>query len=222
MAESRKKKDAVSILHRRYVRGDTARETALEAERLNAKVARLLYDLRKQEGLSQTELAERVGTTQSVISRLEDADYEGHSLNMLQRIAAALGKAVIVDMVPPGQTGTGEVRHAFNLFIKQLRRANRLSVEQLSERTGISPADLDSLEKDIHFRPSPLVVHRLSKFYGVPERKMLVLAGAVKEVPPEVREMASRFAAHSESFGKLSQEEKEALDEFLRFLKFET
>jgi transcriptional regulator with XRE-family HTH domain len=37
-------------------------------------------------------LAEKLGTKQSVISRLEDADYEGHSLTMLQRIAAALGR----------------------------------------------------------------------------------------------------------------------------------
>ena len=35
----------------------------------------------------QKKLAKLVGTTQSVIARLEDADYQGHSLNMLGRIA---------------------------------------------------------------------------------------------------------------------------------------
>ena len=43
-------------------------------------------------GLSQRELAKRAGTTASVICRLEDADYEGHSLAMLRRIAAALDR----------------------------------------------------------------------------------------------------------------------------------
>ena len=37
---------------------------------------------------------------QSVISRLEDADYDGHSLNMLARIAHALGHKVCIHFVP--------------------------------------------------------------------------------------------------------------------------
>ena len=37
-------------------------------------------------GLSQKELAALIGTTQSVISRLEDSDYGGRSLTMLERI----------------------------------------------------------------------------------------------------------------------------------------
>lgn len=41
--------------------------------------------------MSQAELAQRVGTTQSVIARLEDAEYAGHSLTMLERIAVACG-----------------------------------------------------------------------------------------------------------------------------------
>ena len=51
-------------------------------------------------GLTQAELAQLVGTTQSVISRLEDADYEGHSLSMLQRIADALHQRLEVRFVP--------------------------------------------------------------------------------------------------------------------------
>jgi transcriptional regulator with XRE-family HTH domain len=58
-----------------------------------------LYALRKQAGVSQAELARRVGTTQSVISRLEDADYGGHSLALLQRIAAALERRVEIRFV---------------------------------------------------------------------------------------------------------------------------
>jgi transcriptional regulator with XRE-family HTH domain len=67
---------------------------------VNAEVARTIYELREQAGLSQKELAERVETTQSVISRLEDADYEGHSLSMLNRIAKALNRRVEVVMGP--------------------------------------------------------------------------------------------------------------------------
>ena len=63
-------------------------------------MARRLYALRKQAGVSQAELARRVGTTQSVISRLEDADYGGHSLALLQRITAALERRVEIRFVP--------------------------------------------------------------------------------------------------------------------------
>ena len=79
---------------------DATLQELVAAARLNAKVAQLLYSLRTKAGLSQAELARRVGTTQSVISRLEDADYEGHSLTMLQRIAAALDQQLDIRFVP--------------------------------------------------------------------------------------------------------------------------
>lgn len=82
-------RQAVSILHRRYLAGDPHRVGRVERERTNAEVAQLIYDRRLAAGLTQKQLAKLVGTTQSVISRLEDADYEGHSLTMLQRIASA-------------------------------------------------------------------------------------------------------------------------------------
>jgi ribosome-binding protein aMBF1 (putative translation factor) len=68
-------------------------------EVLHAEIARKIYDLRTKAGLSQRELAKNVGTTASSICRLEDADYDGHSLFMLQRIAEALEKRVEIGFV---------------------------------------------------------------------------------------------------------------------------
>ena len=88
--------NAVTIMDR--MAGNNPRLKRLTEEaRINVAVAHLIYEARQEAGLSQEELAERVGTKQAVISRLEDADYEGHSLTMLQRIAAALGKRVSVE-----------------------------------------------------------------------------------------------------------------------------
>ena len=50
--------------------------------------------MREDAGLTQTELAKKIGITQSVIARLEDAEYTGHSLAMLERIATACGVAL--------------------------------------------------------------------------------------------------------------------------------
>lgn len=94
--------DAVSILHRRYDAKSRKRALQLEAARLNAAIAREIYALRKKARLTQQELASLVGTTGSVISRLEDDDYEGHSLRMLQRISSALNRRLVVRFLPRG------------------------------------------------------------------------------------------------------------------------
>jgi ribosome-binding protein aMBF1 (putative translation factor) len=54
-------------------------------------LAVLVREMRENAGLTQAELAEKVGTAQSVIARLEDAEYTGHSLTMLERIAVVCG-----------------------------------------------------------------------------------------------------------------------------------
>ena len=59
----------------------------MEEERANDEIARKILALRTKAGLTQTQLGKLVGTIASVICRLEDADYEGHSLAMLRRIA---------------------------------------------------------------------------------------------------------------------------------------
>lgn len=63
-------------------------------------VAIQLAGLRKKSGLSQKELAQRVGTSQQQISRLESPSYEGHSLGMLRRVAEVLGATVHVEIQP--------------------------------------------------------------------------------------------------------------------------
>ncbi len=61
-------------------------------------VALQLASLRKDAGLSQKELALKVGTSQQQISRLESPSYEGHSLSMLRRVAEILGATLSVEI----------------------------------------------------------------------------------------------------------------------------
>ena len=92
--------DADEILYHRYVKDDPEALAKLEKIHADNDVARKIYDLRLKAGLSQRAFAKLVGTTASVICRLEDADYEGHSLAMLHRIAAALDKRVEIRFLP--------------------------------------------------------------------------------------------------------------------------
>lgn len=92
--------NAVKILHKRYIKGSKKRLESLEKERENSNIAEQIYKLRTGAGLSQKQLAALVGTTQSVISRLEDADYNGHSLAMLRKIGTAMHQRVQIKFVP--------------------------------------------------------------------------------------------------------------------------
>jgi ribosome-binding protein aMBF1 (putative translation factor) len=97
---SRKKKlitDAVEIAIQDL--GNTPELRARIAEdQLNMRLAQMIYDAREKAGLTQKQLAELIGTKQQVIARLEDAEYEGHSLSMLQRIATAVGRRLELSM----------------------------------------------------------------------------------------------------------------------------
>lgn len=99
MARTKNTPPALQYVHRRFFAGQPERLAELEEARASAEVARQVYALRTRAKLTQKELAVRVGTTPSVISRLEDDDYDGHSLAMLRRIAAALNKRVEIRFV---------------------------------------------------------------------------------------------------------------------------
>lgn len=101
MAKQRKPTtDAVEIIDRRFFEGKPEMLAALEEAQANDEVARKIHALRTKAGLSQRELAKLVGTTASVICKLEDADYKGHSLSMLRRIAAALDRRLEIRFMP--------------------------------------------------------------------------------------------------------------------------
>jgi transcriptional regulator with XRE-family HTH domain len=59
-------------------------------------LGQLIYDLRTAAGLSQRELAERMGTTQSVISRLEERGGARNRIDTLARVATALERHLVV------------------------------------------------------------------------------------------------------------------------------
>ncbi len=83
--------DAIKIIDK-MTNSDPELEAMVAEASINALVAQLIYEARTKAGLTQKQLAEVVGTKQPVIARLEDADYERHSLSMLQKIASGNGK----------------------------------------------------------------------------------------------------------------------------------
>jgi ribosome-binding protein aMBF1 (putative translation factor) len=91
--------EALQYSYDRFIAGDPELEEFFEQALFDTEVASKVYDLRTKAGLSHGALAKKVGTTADVISRLEEADYEGNSLAMLRRIAEAVGKRLQIRLI---------------------------------------------------------------------------------------------------------------------------
>jgi ribosome-binding protein aMBF1 (putative translation factor) len=91
-----KTSDATELMTRWYG-GDEKWDQMLVEERLKVQVGQIVHDLRAEVGISQEALAKLAGTSQSIVSRVENADYEGSALEMLYRICLALHREVKVE-----------------------------------------------------------------------------------------------------------------------------
>jgi DNA-binding XRE family transcriptional regulator len=72
--------------------------------RLAVEVAHQIVLLREKLGITQAELARRMGTKQQTVSRLESGDYEGFTLKTLLKIAEATRTQVVVKFTPVSGT----------------------------------------------------------------------------------------------------------------------
>jgi transcriptional regulator with XRE-family HTH domain len=78
---------------------DPELEMLVEQQRLHSSIAREIYAARQSAEMTQKELAAAASMSQPGVARMEDADYEGHSVNALHKIAWVLGKKVVVEFV---------------------------------------------------------------------------------------------------------------------------
>jgi transcriptional regulator with XRE-family HTH domain len=100
MKTKRNPLDAVAVVRQMATGGDPKLEAELEDIRTEMEIGAALFRLREAAGLTQAQLAERVGTSRTNITRLENADYEGHSMAMLRRVAQALGQRLVLAFEP--------------------------------------------------------------------------------------------------------------------------
>ena len=94
-----KTSDALSILKKR-TGIDSKSDPRIRTIARQYDIGQMIFDARTKAGLTQQQLAVKIGSKQSVISRLEHADYEAHSLTMLERVADALNLKVEVRLKP--------------------------------------------------------------------------------------------------------------------------
>jgi len=86
--------------HSRWEQVRVSREELAAGTRVGVEqdlaLGQLIYDLRTSSGLTQKALAERMGTTQSVISRLEEGGGAKNRIDTLARVAVALGRHLVL------------------------------------------------------------------------------------------------------------------------------
>lgn len=70
-------------------------QAAYEDEARISEFRELVYRLRTEAGLTQAELAERMGTTQSAIARMEGGGTRP-TLETLEKLAVAMGQELVV------------------------------------------------------------------------------------------------------------------------------
>jgi len=71
--------------------------TLPHVERLD-QIAPFIAKIRIAKGVSQTELARRLGVSKQVISRYEESDYQTVAINRLQEILDAIGTKTLVNL----------------------------------------------------------------------------------------------------------------------------
>lgn len=109
MEEKKLSSDAYRWAYDRYIKGDPEMEKYFDELGVKADIARQLYDLRNQAGLTQEQLADLVGIDPSVVDDIEETDYEGDFLAMASRIANALHRRMEVRLVPVEDTTSAEI-----------------------------------------------------------------------------------------------------------------
>ena len=110
------------------------------------------------------------------------------------------------------------VQMAFGRFVSLQRRELVLSIQELANRANVDVEELLLIEQSSHHKAEPRAVNELAKLFKLPSKKMLQLSGNTVARNDNLRATAVRFAAKSLNIEKLSREERQALNEFVREL----
>jgi ribosome-binding protein aMBF1 (putative translation factor) len=106
----RKTSSASAILHKRIYADQPERLEGLDRTRREMALGMKIRRIREAAGLTQQQLAQQIATQPSAISRIEDADYDGHSMALLARVAEALDMRLIIDFEPKGLSKTHKLK----------------------------------------------------------------------------------------------------------------
>lgn len=106
----------------------------------------------------------------------------------------------------------------FSTLLRMLRLQAGLTYEKLSKKIDTSIQELILLEKQVGYKASPRTLVALSGLYNIPSKNFLQIGGALANINRKLDEEVTKFAAESESFDKLTKEEKKLLQKIVKIL----
>jgi transcriptional regulator with XRE-family HTH domain len=104
---------------------------------------------------------------------------------------------------------------AFGKLVELARRSRGETVEVMANRAKLDLTELLSIERGEGL-PTPRSVFQLSIVLNLDAGKLMELAGLADAKDEKLKEEALLFAARSEPMAKLSKEEREAFEAFVR------
>lgn len=140
---------------------------------------------------------------------LEMADIEDSC-----RSVAAAGMAADLSLVEQGESRS---RKVFGRLIEFARRARGLSLEELATQADVDLDEIVAIERDEDNIPQLRTVYQLGQVLRLPPGSLTEVAGLAKP-RHRVSEAALRFAARSDPTARLSKEEQQAFEEFVKVL----
>jgi HTH-type transcriptional regulator, competence development regulator len=120
-----------------------------------------------------------------------------------------------IQLVPSELEGP---RTAFGRLINLCRRRKGIRLDQLAKTADVDLAELVTIEQDVRYIPEPRTVYQLAKTFDLPNDRLLQLSGNVVARDSHLGQEAVRFAARADSVDKLSKDEQQALEEFVKYL----
>jgi len=96
----KRRKDDLDRLIEKALKIDPSLKEEMEKAGRAWDIAFQIYDLRKKSGLTQSQLAKLVGTSQSNIARIESADYTGYTFKTLEKVTKALRAKLEIRIIP--------------------------------------------------------------------------------------------------------------------------
>lgn len=111
-----------------------------------------------------------------------------------------------------------EFMFAFGKLVQFWRIERGYSVNALAKAADLDEEELESIEHDIYYAPEPRTVCQLADVFKLPLTRLMQLAGLATVNDQQFSQQTLRFATRAQSLDRLNVEQKEAFQEFVRYL----
>lgn len=100
-------------------------------------------------------------------------------------------------------------------YLKKIRKERKLTLRGIEDKTGISNAYLSQVENGKICKPSPSILFKLAKFYGISYENLMNISG----YPVIASDEKTLFFRSSRGLEEITKEEEKELLEYLRFIR---